>query len=100
MWSVVYTREGIKTILEQDNPKFYSCKRFFTNETYKKSSKLPISEVVSVDCALFPYNERTLLDEKTSITQKIMDGLQILRVCCITNEVTSYYKSILSLKKE
>jgi len=79
---------------EQENPKFYLCERFYANEAYLKFSKLPIHEVVSVDRALFPDDERTLIDEKTAKTLRFMDKLQILRVYCITDEVISPIEEI------
>ncbi len=85
MWAIAFNKEGNKILLEQDNPKFYLCNRFFTDEKYKKFSKLPVDEIVSVDSALFPMTERILLDEKTAKLQSFEDGKQILRVQCFDN---------------
>ena len=87
MWSIAYNKDGQKIILDKDITKFYSCKRFFTNEDYKKFSKLPIDEVVSMDSALFPYDERILLNKNTAKMQSLTNGLQILRVCCVLDKI-------------
>jgi len=87
MWSIVYNKDGHKIILDRENTKFYSCKRFFTNENYKKFSKLPIDEVVSIDSALFPYDERILLNEDTAKLQTHSNEWQVLRVCYISDEM-------------
>jgi hypothetical protein len=94
MWSIVYDRNGSRVVLDQDKPKFYLCKRFLADEDYKAFSKSPIDEVVSVDIGLFPYDERTLLNEQTAKTQAVMNGLQILRVYCVPNEAASVLENI------
>lgn len=88
MWEIVYEQDGERVVLDYDNPKFYLCERFFTDEKYKIFSKLPIDEVVSVDIGLFPTCERILLNEETSKTQTLASGFQILKVCCVENEET------------
>jgi len=88
VWSIVYDKDGDRVILDYDNPKFYLCERFFTDEKYKTFSKLPIDEVVSVDTGLFPTCERILLDEEAAKTQTPVDGFQILKVRCVENEET------------
>ncbi len=42
------------------NPEFYFCKRFMTEDypNYSKETGFRYLEVVSVDCSLFPYEER------------------------------------------
>jgi len=94
MWQIVYTKNENKIILDQEFVKFNSCRRFFTNENYKKFSKLPIDEVVSIDVALFPCVERIFLDEKNAKTQAIANDVQILRVCYIASEVASVAETI------
>lgn len=41
-------------------PVYYICRRFFTKDfpNYSNNNALDIDEVVSVDCALFPHDER------------------------------------------
>lgn len=82
MWDIIYDKDGNQILLEQDNPKFYLCTRFFTDEGYREFSRLPFNEIVSVDSGLFPATERYLLDEKTAKTRSLKNGEQILRVQC------------------
>lgn len=86
MWSIMFNQNGNKVIPEQDNPKYYMCKRFFTNERYRAFSKLPLDEIISVDSMLFPIDERISLKEKEVFTQNITNGQQILRVYCIDHK--------------
>ncbi len=88
MWAIRFDQEGKKILPEQDNPKYYLCNRFFTDEEYRKFSKLPVDEIVSVDSMLFPVAERILIDEKTAKLQNVEDGKQILRILCIDNPTT------------
>ena len=37
MWTIVYTKDGNRTVLDGENPKFYSCKRFFADEKIAKT---------------------------------------------------------------
>ncbi len=85
MWTIVFDKKGKKILLEQDNPKFYLCNRFYADDEYRKFSKLPVHEIVSVDSMLHPINNRILLDEQSAKSQKIEAGKQILRVFCIDN---------------
>lgn len=82
LWQIVFDTNGRKVLQEQDNPKYYLCKRFFTDEKYIAFSKLPCDEIVSVDSMLFPVQERILLDKKTASSQRIRQDEQILMVSC------------------
>jgi len=86
MWMIRINQNGEKAIPDQDNPKYYLCKRFFTTEKYKAFSQLPIEEVVSVDSMLFP--EKTLLDKETATKYTLSGEEQLLCVYCIENNIT------------
>jgi len=94
MWTIVCAGDGNRTVLDEENPKFYSCKRFFADEKYKEFSKLPIDEVLSIDAALFPYDERALLDEKIAKTQDVANEMQIMRVWYVPSDAISVVEKI------
>jgi len=87
MWAITFNRSGELLIRDQDNPKYYTCKRFFADEGYRTSSKLPIDEVVSVDSMLFPVSERVLIDEGMAGSYVSSAESQVLCVRCIENNM-------------
>ena len=80
MWKIMFNRKGDKVVLEGDNPIYYLCERFFTDESYREFSKIPIDEIVSMDTMLFPVEKRFLLSEEDSLTEPIPTNKQVLRV--------------------
>ena len=63
------------------NVNFYICRRFFTKDFPNYRGNNNIEEIISVDCALFPYNERKTFDEKTALAE----NEQILAVFILEN---------------
>ena len=72
------------------NPRHYLCKRFFPELPVERNwfGEL-IREVISVDGALFPKEEQTLLTKEQAMTIEIEDGYQVLRVLCVPGEKDS-----------
>lgn len=72
------------------NPRHYLCKRFFPELPVERNwfGEL-IREVISVDGALFPKEEQTLLTKEQAMTIEIEDGYQVLRVLCVPGETDS-----------
>lgn len=76
--------------ISQVNPRHYLCKRFFPELPVERNwfGEL-IREVISVDGALFPKKEQTLLTKEQAMTIEIEDGYQVLRVLCVPGEKDS-----------
>ena len=76
--------------ISQVNPRHYLCKRFFPEPPVERNwfGEL-IREVISVDGALFPKEEQTLLTEEQAMTIEIEDGDQVLRVLSVPGEKAS-----------
>jgi hypothetical protein len=74
MLAIDFGKDRKSILPEQEYPKFYLCERFFTNEVYRKSSKLSFDEIVSINHLLFPGTEKIWLDEKSAKLQDIEDG--------------------------
>lgn len=84
-WNVGYG-EDIDFILSdtQVNPQYCLCKRYYPTMPIEKSwfGEL-IKEVISVDGALFPKEEQTVLTEEQAEDIPIGEGCQVLRVFCM-----------------
>ena len=85
MWRIMFEPDGTKTTQAPDNPQYYTCKRFFTDEKYRVFSKLPIDEVVSVDSMLF--TERSLLTADMAAQYTPSDDEQALCVRCLERDM-------------
>jgi len=94
IWSIVYDKDGARIVAGKRNPQFYSCKRFFADDGYRKFSRLPVDEIVSVDSSLFPCDERTMLDHETAAAQQPRNGSHILRVQHIADDAATFAENI------
>jgi hypothetical protein len=58
MCDIDFDKDGNKILVDQDNPKFYLCNRFFTDENYRKFSKLPFDETRSFHKNIYKQNKK------------------------------------------
>ena len=71
----------------QVNPQYILCKRYYpTLPNEKRWFGESITEVISVDGALFPEEEQIALSEKQAMNISIEENYQVLRVFCMLDE--------------